>query len=192
MIDREKITSRVREVLNGRSIETFFFSIIEEFFVRAVQQYNWREEELQTALNRFSVNEITFKRFENLNFNCKYCGCYTKILGESDSEIKVSVDYLKGILRYDIQEIEDFINVMMHELGHSIKDQTQNEEVKSVGIQRQEIVGKNTISNKGIIMDEFIEIMSAERLQKGNLRSGQYCQYENIQTVGKVILSSLG
>lgn len=113
--------------------------------------------------------------------------------------MKFNIDQLKGILRFEQDSIENFINGAMHEQGHVIQikkayDNKNNGKLKFYnGLQVKEDLKENgECTERGTIINEFAEIISAERLQKGHISSGKYDGYEKIQTAGKIVISSLG
>ena len=52
---REEVISKVQKMLNKNSqIDSVFTPIIEEFFVRLEEQYNFNEQELDKRINKYN------------------------------------------------------------------------------------------------------------------------------------------
>lgn len=205
MIKREFISAQIKEIEQYNS--EFFYPIIEEFFVRAVDQYKWNEQDLKIAISKLErIIKIEFVNFWDTNlflllkskhitgqvsFDCK------KNIGK----IKLDVDDLKRILRFDKQGIESFINTVMHELGHTVQSKVERGYLYGklncmfyTGFSVDYIDGENyeVMHSDGIIANEFAEIVNARRLQKGNISDNEYQGYYTIQNAARVMLSSLG
>jgi len=201
MLEREKIITEVRDIVEKSEFKQYFLPIIEEFFIRSADQYNWTEKELNNAIKSFErVNEIRFMNF--WNGWIKRTTAFVNYKWKTDKVfILFDVDDLKGILRFDQDAIDNFINNAVHELGHIVQskrkynDKNENDKwyvgLKVVEIDKEE---RGFLSNteKGIIINEFAEVISAERLQKGNISGGKYHGYQKIQNAGKIVISSLG
>lgn len=117
MIDRDKISISVKKVVEKNRLEKAFLPIIEEFFFRAADQYNWKDYDLEVAIYRFEkVFNIKFKNFEKKSNELGR----TNNNGDNIS-IFFSMQFLIGILRFNKTKINDFIESFMHELGHVIQ-----------------------------------------------------------------------
>ena len=59
---REEVISKVQKMLNKNSqIDSVFTPIIEEFFVRLEEQYNFNEQELDKRINKYNkIKSINF------------------------------------------------------------------------------------------------------------------------------------
>lgn len=199
MIERDEVLTEVRYIIENNQINQHFLPVIEEFFIRSADQYNWTEEEFDNALKSYEkVKEIQFFNFaENPNTDafCDYN--YNSITDEIFIFMKFNIDRLKRVLRFEKDSIECFIDTAMHEQGHAIRtkkvyDDKNKEKLKFfVGLEENFRENGEWIERR-IIINEFAEIINAERLHKGNISSGKYDGYEKIQTAGKIIISSLG
>lgn len=197
MLQKQEIISKVREILNRKKIHSTFFPIIQEFFIRSTEQQNWTQEELQVAINRYDNAKIIC--FDDLskknllgNQENKTYAINSLDLNTGFSYIRFDMYFLKGILEYDISKIEEFINYAMHEFGHVTQIQKIDENTWQTGIAKIKRLRENNVQSTGTIINEFAEIINAERLQKGNLLSHQYRGYEDIQPAGRMVVYSLG
>lgn len=109
--------------------------------------------------------------------------------------IGFDINCLKGILEFDKEKIEEFINIAMHEQGHSIQYLKKENRVNA-GFMENKIINKNLIKrlySRDIIINEFAEVINANRLENGNIENDdKYWGYKEIQTAAKIILNSLG
>lgn len=211
MIEKQKIIDKVSTVVEQNKLDKYFLPIIEEFFCRAVDQYNWNEENFNKYINRFdNVCSIQWHNFWErkllgIPFKTNKKGEAITSIKNKKSEILLDVDYLKGILSFSEDLIEDFINTSMHEIGHTIQTRVKNSYI--YGDDKGE--DKNTyysgfrtvitdaenniiLSNTGTMTNEYAEIINASRLQNGNISKKPYIAYERMQNAGKIMLSSLG
>ena len=186
MVEREKIKKLVKEVVYKDKLQSCFIPIIEEFFFRVADQLDWDDEELNKAIIRYEklLNKYGIKFAENIT------GRHTIYTNTKTSDIFFDSDYLRFILEFDKKNIEKFINIAMHEQGHLIQMQDKNE--INTGFIDTEISKKCANHTRDEIINEFAETINATRLQKGNIESGRYLGYENIQSAGKIAISSLG
>lgn len=185
-MEREEIIKRVSKALTTKKIHQAFYPIIKEFFIRAVQQYGWTEEELQKALDSFKhLQNIQFKNMRGLEKGRNKINF--KNLNVS---IGMAIEYLRGILTYDINKIEEFINVMIHELGHLIKIRKMSNDKIEVGL--KVIDKRNSKNTQGDIINEFGEIICAQKLQKGNILEGRYQGYFHMQGTLRAAICALG
>lgn len=53
MIERDEILAEVRYIVENNQINQQFLPVIEEFFIRSADQYNWTEEEFDNALKSY-------------------------------------------------------------------------------------------------------------------------------------------
>ena len=142
-----------------------------------------------------SIKFVNF--YEGRFFSKKkvHTGCSNYDIKTEKSSITIDIDYLKDILKLNYYEVEQFINAMMHELGHVVQTRRKSENIVNIGIQEliiDTITHKVDSNFRGTILNEFAEIINAERLQKGNIITDKYYGYNEIQNVGKVIVNSLG
>ncbi len=199
MIDRDKISISVKKVVEKNRLEKAFLPIIEEFFFRAADQYNWNNYDLEVAIYRFEkVFNIKFKNFEKkLNE-----GDHTDIDGDNIS-IFLNMEFLIGILKFKKTKINDFIETFMHELGHVIQSKwtygyiyRKKEDSFRSGFFKAYIKSeensKDIFYEKGRMVNEYAEIINAFRLKNGYISSNKYKYYKPIQSAGKIMLSSLG
>lgn len=203
-MERKEVIESISQILAKKEIHQVFHPIIKEFFVRAAQQYSWQEEELQRALESFdylesirfdeiktsedALNEIIIYGTGETEVNeegesAEYCKLFAK------NDIIIKTIYLNKILEQDIDEIEKFINNIMHELGHAIKIR--------IGLNKRIEVGlcfttEQDYTSHSVIMNEFAEIISAEKLQKGNLKAERYDYYTYIQNAARAVIYALG
>lgn len=199
MVEKEKIKKLVKEVVDKNKLQNCFIPIIEEFFFRASDQLDWNDEELNNAIKRYE--KVVNIKFINMYERGHILKKYKKGRAFSNCEFKkqrisvcFDVDDLKDILEFDKQKIEEFINIAMHEQGHSIQYQKKENKV-NCGFCEDRIINKYGIKrvfSSDCIINEFAEIINAARLQNGNIKNNKYSGYETIQTAGKIILNSLG
>lgn len=199
MVEKEKIKKLVKEVVDKNKLQNCFIPIIEEFFFRASDQLDWNDEELNNAIKRYE--KVVNIKFINMYERGHILKKYKKGRAFSNYEFKkqrifvcFDVDDLKDILEFDKQKIEEFINIAMHEQGHSIQYQKKENKV-NCGFCEDRIINKYGIKrvfSSDCIINEFAEIINAARLQNGNIKNNKYSGYETIQTAGKIILNSLG
>jgi len=199
VVEKEKIKKLVKEVVDKNKLQNCFIPIIEEFFFRASDQLDWNDEELNNAIKRYE--KVVNIKFINMYERGHILKKYKKGRAFSNYEFKkqrifvcFDVDDLKDILEFDKQKIEEFINIAMHEQGHSIQYQKKENKV-NCGFCEDRIINKYGIKrvfSSDCIINEFAEIINAARLQNGNIKNNKYSGYETIQTAGKIILNSLG
>lgn len=189
-MEQEEIIQKVSKALSTKKIHQAFHPIIREFFVRAVEQYKWTEEDLQKALKRFdNLQDIQFENMRGLEKGSNKIRV-NKSKGTINSHIAISIEYLKAILAYDVEKIEEFINVMIHELGHPTKMKKVHDGKIEVGLQI--INAKDMRCIQGNIIDEFAEILCAKKLQKGNLGEERYAGYFHMQNAVRAVIYALG
>lgn len=189
-MEREEVIREVSKILAIKKIHPAFHPIVKEFFARAAQQDKWTKKDLQKAFDSFEyLQGIQFKNMKRLvKGRNKFFVNSSK--GTIENNIVVSIEYLKGILTYDVDKIEEFINLMMHELGHSIKMKNTPNSSLEVGIQLiHKITGRNI---QGNIINEFAEIIWAKRLQKGNYLDRKYDGYPHMQSAVRAVIYALG
>lgn len=201
MLEREKVKKLVKEVVDKNKLQSCFIPIIEEFFFRVADQLEWNDEELNNAIKRYEqVVNIKFVNFYKIRagipikkYKEKCADTVYKVYNEKIS-MRFDIDYLKGILEFDKEKIEKFINTAMHEQGHSIQYQKKENNVSS-GFSEFKIINQDGIKRIFLsdrIIDEFAEIINEARLVNGNIRSDKYSGYEDIQRAGKIIINSFG
>ena len=199
MLEREKVKKLVKEVVDKNKLQSCFIPIIEEFFFRVADQLEWNDEELNNAIKRYEqVVNIKFVNFYKIRagipikkYKEKCADTVYKVYNEKIS-MRFDIDYLKGILEFDKEKIEKFINTAMHEQGHSIQYQKKENNVSS-GFSEFKIINQDGIKRIFLsdrIIDEFAEIINEARLVNGNIRSDKYSGYEDIQIAGKIIINS--
>lgn len=193
MIQRRKIDIYVKKLVEKNGLQKCFIPIIEEFFFRVADQCDWGDEELSDAASRFE-KELSIE-FVNMHKTEKDRRSYVRIDWNTNS-ICFDVNFLKNILKYDEKEMETFINVVMHEFGHVVQTQRDmKRKTINVGFSQMIFIvdSKNIkLSYKDLSINEFAEVINANRLQHGNLERDKYSGYENIQSAGRIILSSFG
>lgn len=199
MIEREKIDILVKKMVDKNKLQKCFIPIIEEFFFRVADQLEWKDEELNNAISRYEkvVNIKFVNMFERVSLFKKYKKHEARTIYNYNTKkilVYFDMEYLKSILEFDKEKIEKFINHTMHEQGHVIQiEEKENkfnfgfEEIKEV-----KEIGGNEYTFKDCIIDEFVEVINAARLQNGNIERDKYYGYEEIQTAGKIILNSFG
>lgn len=208
---RNIVISKVQKMLNNNpQIDEVFKPIIEEFFVRLTEQFNFSENELDGKLNKYNeLKSMNFYKGEErkkgflIQQVIKNTGRFmyswnyndiTKKIYIKDKRINFDVDYLKSILLGNKKVIEEFIDLTFHEQGHFIQlhneDMSYNNGLEATSFKQ----GIDYISwkDQGKIINEFAEIINAKRLSKGNLNEKKYSGYEDIQSIARVIFSSLG
>lgn len=199
MIEREKIKRLVKEIVEENKLQDCFNPIIEEFFFRVADQLDWDDEKLNVAISRYKkVVDIKFVNMyerESLLIKYKKQGARTEYeYGKRRTTIYFDVDDLKSILEFDKEKIENFINNAMHEQGHSIQVQEKGNKV-NFGFCEHKIInkfGRYMWDSRDRMINEFAEVVNADRLQNVNIKKYEYFGYENIQTAAKIVLSSLG
>ena len=199
MVKREEIKNIVKEVVDKNKLQRCFIPIIEEFFIRGADQFKWNKEELGDAIIRFEkvVNIKFVDMYERRHIIKKYKekGAFTSYrLKNQKISVFFDIDYLKGILEFDKEKIEEFINTAMHELGHSIQYQKEKNKVNS-GFREDRTINKygiNRVSTRDCMINELAEVINATRLENGNIENDRYLGYEEIQTAGKIMLNSFG
>lgn len=199
MVKREEIKNIVKEVADKNKLRRCFIPIIEEFFIRGADQLKWNKEELGDAIIRFEkvVNIKFADMYERRHIIKKYKeqSAFTSYrLKKQKISVFFDIDYLKGILEFDKEKIEEFINTAMHEFGHSIQCQKEKNKVNS-GFREDRIINKygiNRVSTRDCMINELAEVINATRLENGNIENDKYLGYEEIQTAGKIILNSFG
>lgn len=201
MVEREKIKKLVKEVVDKNKLQNCFIPIIEEFFFRVADQLDWDDEELNKAIRRYEkVKNIKFVNFDKIRTVIPFikykekCADNVYRLYSGKISIHFDVDDLKGILEFDKEKIENFINNAMHEQGHSIQYSKKENKLNS-GFSENKIINKygiKRISSRNCIINEFAEVINTSRLKNGNIENDKYFGYEAIQTAGKIILNSLG
>lgn len=205
MIEREKIDTQVKRVLEKNKLEKNFYPIIEEFLFRVADQCDYTEYELNIAINRLErVSKIQFINLEQTKFlifkvKSSVAAFVRPDCRTNKMSVYFDIDDLKNILKFEKGSIEYIINVMMHELGHVIQSSKKqntlnNKEKRNCGLSVDIIEAETQtyINSVDTIMNEFAEIINADRLQHGNLAREKYQGYDEIQNAGKIILSSLG
>ena len=205
---REEVISKVQKMLNKNfQIDSVFAPIIEEFFVRLEEQYNFNEQELDKRINKynklesinFSEGEVTKKLFmiERKSGQFEYSWRYDDIARRIkiyNEKIDVDIDFLKALLLRDKNEIERFINISFHEHGHLIQFISDNMSSTS-GFNRTEFKPRIDYIEQlrsGTIVNEIAEIINAELLTKGNLERDVYSGYRRMQPISKVVFCSFG
>lgn len=199
MIEREKIDILVKKLVDKNKLQKCFIPIIEEFFFRVADQLEWKDERLNNAISRYEkVVDIKFiNMFERESLFKKYKkNIAITQYNRNTKRISVyfDIDELKSILEFDKEKIENFINNAMHEQGHVIQIE-ENESKFNDGFREIKNIGdfKNRIfSSKDTIINEFVEVINAVRLQNGNIERDKYYGYKEIQTAGRIILNSFG
>lgn len=206
MIEREKINKEIEKLIEKNKLEKCFLPIIQEFFFRVADQCNWDEYDFKVAISKFEkVRNITFTNFwqtkllflkqKNISACTNYCSSNNSI------SILFDVDQLKSILKFDKHEIENFINDAMHEQGHAIQFKIRDSyltkninDLLFTGFKTMEINTENQdfISEQSTMINEFAEVLNADRLQNGNIRENKKQGYTSIQNAGQIVLSSLG
>lgn len=205
---RKSIIVKVEKMLNNNpQIDTVFKPIIEEFFVRLSEQFNFSEQELDERINKYNeLKSMSFYKGEEIKKGFivnKYAGCFTFSVNYSDTDrrIKISnkrinldVDYLKYVLLGNKVEIEDFIESVFHEQGHFIQFISQDM-YHNNGLNKTYFIkafDHISLRNQGKITNEFAEVINARILSKGNLNQKNYNGYQNVQSIARTIFSSLG
>lgn len=196
MIEREKITIAVRNVVEKNKLEKCFLPIIEEFFFRVADQCKWEEHDFKTAINEFGkVINITFSNMP------KNIGAHTDYRCNNTISIHFNVNKLKRILKFDKCEIENFIKTAMHELGHAIQFKRKDSYItknlyyllySGFRVSKINCKNQNFISTTSTMINEFAETINANRLQNGHIEDTKKRGYPEIQNAGKVVVSSLG
>ena len=191
---RKDVIKNVKEILdNNPQIDKCFYPIIQEFFIRLVDQIDLERDKLDIYIDRY-------KKLKRMKFN-KIGGYgyyrYKDIDGEERldgrSEIIYSIDYLKYILLGNKEKIEEFINTAFHEQGHCIQSFRDNEGFFYSGLESAEVsIYAKKREKQGIMINELAEIINSHRLTNGNLNEGIYHGYKNMQPLEKVFCSSLG
>lgn len=191
MIEREKIRTQVKELVEKNKLQKCFIPIIEEFFFRVADQCNWKDEEFENAITRYEKLEDI--KFENMplwqSANNAYYWDSKRIV------IHFNVNHLKNILKFDKEKIENWINDVMHEQSHLIQIYGEKENKYNTGFLEVKEIGNYEnvrFDYKDGIINEFAEVINAARLQSGNIKRDKYYGYEDIQTAGKIVLNSLG
>lgn len=206
MIDREKISIKISEICKKNRLEETFQPILEEFFYRAADQYEWDDYDLNIAISKLEkVSKIRFENLwkkEGLFTEKKECSAYVKTnFMNNKMSIVFDVDELKGILKFDKNMIETFTNNVMHELGHVIQSKMQDgysygrkEDKYYTGFEEKVVNSEDHkfIYAKGTIANEYAEILNASRLQYGYIPMYNLNGYEKIQNAGKIMLYCLG
>lgn len=206
MIEREKINKEIENLIEKNRLEKCFLPIIEEFFFRVADQCNWDEYDFKVAINKFEkVRNIGFTNFWEttlLILKQKECAAATQYCSSNNSiSIFFDIDQLKGILKFDKSQIENFINDAMHELGHALqpkrKDHYLSKNINDLlyfGFKIYEINPENQIyiDDRSTILNEFAEVINADRLQNGYISENKKRGYPDIQNAGQIVLSSLG
>lgn len=206
MIEREIINNEMEKLIEKNRLEKCFLPIIEEFFFRTAEQCNWEEYDFKVAINKFEkVRNIKFANFwqRKLLFLKQKSFCAVTQYCSSNNSISIlfDIDQLKGILKFDKSQIENFINDAMHELGHALqfkrKDNYLTKNINDLlyGGFKQSYINTETqdfINNQSIMINEFAEVTNADRLQNGNISENKKRGYDNIQNAGQIVLSSLG
>lgn len=205
MIKRETIATQVRSVVEKNKLEKSFLPLLEEFFFRAADQYNWTDNDLKNAMNKFEkAFNIEFINLciNKLFYKHKDCNACMKINYRNDERsVFLDIDELKSILKFEQPIMKQFINNFMHEMGHLIQARMEYGQyyrrknsfyytgfkVDILDAETQEI-----LFSKGTIANEYAEVINATRLTEGNISCDKYIGYEKIQNAGKVMLSSLG
>lgn len=187
-MEKEEVIKNLSKVLTNKKIHPAFHPIIKEFFVRAAEQYKWTQEDLQKALNSFAyLQDIRFKNIRGLE---KGRNKIRNFKGSIRVRIYLSIEYLKEILSYNVDKIEEFINVMVHELGHEVKIRNISDHKIESGFQ---IIGKQGKKDiQGRFINEFAEIICAKKLQKGNLLDRKYDGYFHMQSAARAAIYALG
>ncbi len=198
MIKREYIEIKVKEILEKNKLEKSFWPIVEEFFYRAADQYEWDDYDLRTAINRFEkVYNIRFTKFKDKGTS----GRISYYLIRNSRNVLFSLKHLKGILKFEELSIDGFINDAMHELGHVIQSNMKYgyiyksfNDTLNTGFAKMIHDGENKsyINSNGRIANEYAEIINATRLQNGNIKEGKYKGYTCIQDAARVMINSLG
>jgi len=200
MLTREKIDEQVTKLVEKNRFEKSFIPIIEEFFFRVSDQCEWKEYELNNAIDRFErVCSIKFMNFWERKYlifkTSKYSnGCMTQDYSNGELCIFFDVDDLKSILSFKKNQIQNFINNAMHELGHVIQTLAKQDNKWNTGfrINILDTKTKKKLKSIDVMINELAEVINAERLQNGNLENNEYGGYFEIQNAGEIILSSLG
>lgn len=206
---REEVISKVQKMLNKNSqIDSVFTPIIEEFFVRLEEQYNFNEQELDERINKYNkLKSINFYEGEGVNnlfmfrkevgqfeVFCRYDDIARRIK-ISDEKINIDIVFLKALLLRDKNKIENFINTSFHEQGHFIQFISDNMSA-TIGFNRIEFKPRIDCIEYlecGIMVNEIAEVINAELLTKGNLKENVvYTGYGIMQPISKVVFYSLG
>ena len=107
--------------------------------------------------------------------------------------------FLKYILKYNPARIEEFINTLFHEFGHVI--QSSKKDGYLYGKKNKYVLGLSECEwekdaplkiFRGTSINEFAEIINANRISNGNIISETYLGYENFQIEPKLYLYSIG
>ena len=206
MVEREKISKEIEKLIEKNRLEKCFIPIIEEFFFRTAEQCNWEEYDFKVAINKFEkVRNIKFANFWKttlLFLKQKSFWAIIEYYSNNNSiSILFDIDQLKGILKFDKSQIENFINDSMHELGHALqfkrKDSYLTKNINDLLYSGFKIYEINTetqdcITKQSTMINEFAEVTNADRLQNGNISENKKRGYNDIQNVGQIVLSSLG
>lgn len=195
MLDRDKISISVKKVVEKNRLEKAFLPIIEEFFFRAADQYNWDNYDLEVAIYRFEkVFNIKFKNYEKKSNELGN----TK-LDDDNISVFFNMNFLIGILKFKISSIDGFIDNFMHELGHVIQSKwtygyiyRKEEDNICTGFLEWYVKSEEFFYERGRIANEYAETINADRLKNGCISSNKYRTYTAIQNAGKVMISSLG
>ena len=203
MIERSIISTKVREVVEKNKLEKTFLPCIEEFFYRASDQYNWTEYDLNVAIDKFrKVFTIKFEKHKEMIKPDKFRKAFvnydtdTKKYSVIES-VCFDINSLKNILKGN--DSSYFIGSFMHEMGHVMKTKMEykflykkmyNTLCTGFCMIYMDEENEDNIQEKGMLINEYAEIINAARLQKGNIHNLE--GYDEIQNIGKIILSSLG
>lgn len=187
-MEREEVIEKVSKALATKKIHSAFHPIIKEFFARAAEQYKWTEDDLQKALDSFKyLQDIRFKNMRGLEKGRNEIRNSKKAI---NVRIAIMIEYLKEILSYNVEKIEEFINVMGHELGHEVKIRDISDNNIESGLQ---IISKQSMKCiQGRIINEFAEIICAKKLQKGNFLDRKYDGYLHMQSAVRAAIYALG
>lgn len=179
---RKEISNKVKQMMNRNSqIDSFFEPIIEEFFIRLVEKFNFNEQELDENLNKYGALDsmvwINTKGIEKgevgfFDFTVHYDDS-DKMIMINNKQIKISVEYLKSILLGDKNEIENCINTAFHEQGHFIQLLIQDDSYY-IGLLKCTIKKEDDdfiCYGQGCSINEFAEIINAYRLTKRKSKS---------------------
>lgn len=180
-------------------IDRCFQPIIEEFFIRLVDQYNLNSDELDEKLNKFNRLVIKFDdSIDDLTGNFKsylkfYRDTNTYLLNHS--EIKLNKGFINYIISENREKIEQFINIAFHEQGHAVQSLLE-ESTWNDGLCQNKYTfndkNEGKLLTQGKIINEFAEVINSYKLQFGNLDKEEYLGYIYIQDLCRAIISSLG
>ena len=200
-MNKDEVKRKVKIVLkNNSEIETIFYPLIEEFFIRLPEKHSLSDTELEERINKLA--NISFLKFSKCpkkqlgihNFSVKFDYKYLSV----DRSVNFDIKQLYSLLLGNDKKIEEFINLVFHELTHLVQLNLDSSNSIITGLQQNSYTFSrfdNEIINEkhtGIISNEYATIINSELLTKGNLNCRQYYMYEFIQSIARSIYASFG